>query len=107
MKVEVVKSSTSERDYAGLLDYFAAIDDSLARRFMKAVDDTVEMVAEFPELGFPWESKRPRLRNLRIRTVKDFENYLIVYRYIHSTELLLHIHDGRRDIEAILGGSEP
>ena len=67
MMVEVIRSSTAERDFVALVDYFAAIDDALARRFMYAVDE-----------------------NQRTET----------------SVLLLHIIDGRRDIEAILGGFE-
>ena len=79
MKVEVTKSSSSHRDFAALLDYFAAIDENLARRFMTAVDETLEMIAGFPDLGNPFESRRPRLKGLRFWNVRGFENYLLVY----------------------------
>jgi hypothetical protein len=62
MNVEVTKSSSAQRDFVGLLEYFGAIDDALSSKFSEAYDDTVEMIADFPDLGMPWESKRKRYR---------------------------------------------
>lgn len=102
MKNEFKRSSTSEREFTALIEYFAAIDDELARRFMKAVDDTIDAIADFPELGIPWESPRPRQRNLLWRNVRGFENYLVIYRRVQNGVLILRIVDGRRDLESIL-----
>ena len=102
MSIELRRSSTSQRDFVALVEYFAAIDDDLARRFMKAVDETIQMIVDFPELGIPWKSMHPRFQGLRWRNVLGFGNYLIQYRVNRSDILITRIVDGRRDLDAIL-----
>jgi len=101
MKVEVTKSSSAERDFVSLLQYFGAIDDALASRFSEAYDDTIEMIADFPDLGMPWESKRKRYQNLRWRNVEDFENYIVVYSRNESRVRIVRLLDARRDLEPL------
>jgi plasmid stabilization system protein ParE len=102
MSAPIVKSPSSETDFAGLVEYFAAIDESLAGRFMKAVDATLDRIAMFPDMGSPWESQRKRLRDVRFSLVDGFENYLITYRHVRGSVFVLRILDARRDLENIL-----
>ncbi|MDP9007966.1 MAG: type II toxin-antitoxin system RelE/ParE family toxin, partial [Pseudomonadota bacterium] len=57
----------------------AQADDS-AVRFLKALDETIALIAAFPDMGSEWESSNPKRAGLRYCLVKGFENYVVVYR---------------------------
>ena len=63
--IEIIYSSTVRRDQKRIIDWFAA-DDAIdtALRFIDAMDATANFIAEFPDLGNPWESSNPRHADL-------------------------------------------
>jgi toxin ParE1/3/4 len=73
-----------------------------ALRFLDAFDQTVAALARLPSLGSPHESDDPRLRNVRVRPVKRFKNFLIFYRPIQDGIEVLRVLHGARDISPIL-----
>lgn len=75
--MEILLTSSFWRDLKAILDYFADRHaEDVALRFLNALDETTGFIEEFPDLGSPWESTRPRHAGLRFRLVKGFENHV-------------------------------
>ena len=73
--IEIIYTSKVRRDQKRIIDWFAAEDAvDAALRFIDAMDATASFIAEFPELGNPWESSNPRLEGLCL-----FSARLLVY----------------------------
>ena len=72
-----------------------------ALRFLDAVEATLRLLAENPELGPAREFERSELAGLRFFPVKGFDKHLIFYRLVpHGIEVLRVLH-GARDLGAI------
>jgi toxin ParE1/3/4 len=69
-----------------------------ALRFLDALDQTVTALASQPGLGSPHASDQARLREVRVRPVKKFKNYLIFYKPIAGGIEVLRVLHGARDI---------
>jgi plasmid stabilization system protein ParE len=102
--METLRTSSFWRDLKGILDYFGELraEDS-ALRFLDALDETISFIGDFPDLGSPWESPKPRPAGLRFRLVKEFENYLVLYRRDDQLIYVLRVVHGSQDIEQLLG----
>lgn len=101
--MEIVRASSFWSDLQGLIDYFdEAHAEARAVRFIDAVDETIDFIEEFPDLGHPWESKRSRREGLRMRLVMGFENHIILYRRDEESVYILRVMDARRNLEALL-----
>ena len=102
MSVALTRSPEYLRDIAAILQYF--IDKNTpatALKFGKRVEKTLELLALFPEMGSPWESKRAEMQGVRFQKVQGFRNHLIFYRMTELGLYLERIVDGRRDLEQI------
>ncbi len=101
MTRRVVWRHTAERDVVEAAIYIADDNPSAARRFMDAVDGTVQGLLKMPGTGRPREFDNPTLAGMRSRLVKDFENYLVFYRPSDAGIEVLRVLHGARDIDAI------
>jgi toxin ParE1/3/4 len=73
-----------------------------ALRFLDAVETTLRLLAENPELGPARDFGRRELAGLRFFPVKGFEKHLVFYRPLeHGIEVLRVLH-GARDLGSIL-----
>lgn len=69
--IRIVHANASWRDQDKIVDYLDSVHaEQVARRFLLALDKTIEFIAEFPDLGNPSESSNPRNAGLRFRLVK-------------------------------------
>ena len=78
MSVALNRSPEYLRDIVGILQCF--IDKNTpatAFKFGRCVEKTLELLALFPEMGSPWESKNTGLHGVRFQKVQGFRNYLI------------------------------
>ena len=101
--MDILRVSSFWRDLKSMIDYFDDVHaEAAALRFLDALDETVDFIREFPDLGNPWESSKPRHAGLRFRLVKDFENYVVLYRRDDLRVFVLRILHGGRDIEGLL-----
>jgi plasmid stabilization system protein ParE len=102
--MEVLRTSSFWRDLKAILDYFAAIQaEDVALRFLDALDETIAFIEEFPDLGSPWESSRPRRAGLRFRLVKGFENYVVLYRHDDLQIHVLRAVHSSQNIDELVG----
>lgn len=101
--MEIVRTSSFWRDLKGLLDFFDEVHaEAVAVRFIDAVDETIDSIEEFPDLGSVWESSKPRRKGMRLRLVKGFEKYVIVYRRDDERVYVMRVVDARRNLEELL-----
>ncbi len=102
--MEIVRTSSFWRDLKGILDYFDDVHaEDVAFRFLDALDKMIDSIEEFPDLGSPWESSKPRRGGLRFRLVKGFENHVLLYRRDDQHIDILRLVHGSQDIEELLG----
>jgi plasmid stabilization system protein ParE len=102
--IDVFHASSSWRDQKQIIDYLSKVHaETAALRFLQALDDTIAFIADFPDLGNPWESSNPRHGGLRYRLVRDFENYVVIYRRHGQHVLILRVLHASQNIEEQLG----
>ena len=73
-----------------------------ALRFIEAVEATLRLLTENPELGPARECERSELAGLRFFPVKGFDKHLIFYRTNRAGIEIIRVLYGTRDIEPLL-----
>jgi toxin ParE1/3/4 len=92
--IEIVKSPQYEADLEAIWTHIAANSEPTADRVLIAIEDTIDLLRDFPGLGAPCPHLAPGLR----RTM--WRRYRIYYRaYPDAVELVRVLH-GSRDINA-------
>lgn len=85
-------------------DYLAEhASESIAYRFLDAVEETIAELLETPELGSPWVSADARLRGIRRRRVAGFPNHSVFYRFGDDFLEVIHLYHGHQNIDSRLG----
>ena len=69
----------AQADLAEQRDYLENTNPQVAERYLQAVEQTFNQLAQLPGLGAPREYGKPNLSGMRMRPVKGFERYLIFY----------------------------
>lgn len=59
--------------------YIAASDPDSATRFLDAIESTILLLSEAPEIGTGREFQNPALKKLRMHPVTGFPRHLIFY----------------------------
>jgi toxin ParE1/3/4 len=71
----------------------------IARHYLEAVDQTIEKLAEQPNLGRPRNFAHPELTGLRSCLVgRPFHKHLVFYRFDNATLDVIRIMHGARDL---------
>lgn len=94
-------SAEAERDLEALGDFIAKDNPERAISFLRELRRKCLALAEFPE-RFPLV---PRYSSLGIRR-RMHGNYLIFYRIISQTLVVLHVLHGAQDYDALLDEAE-
>jgi toxin ParE1/3/4 len=89
--------SDARQDIKDIGKYLEEQNSTAARRFVQAIDETIEMLCRSPDLG-------ERLcadptGQIRYRTISGFKNYLIFYRREDTQLQVLRILHGAREYE--------
>jgi toxin ParE1/3/4 len=88
----VLKSPQYERDLADIWTHIADNSEEAADRVIAAIEETIELIVEFPGLGAPC----PHLVSGLRRTM--WREYLIYYRVREDTIEIVRALHGRRNI---------
>jgi toxin ParE1/3/4 len=92
----VRRTQTSRHDYAAIWDYVAEHGSpEIADTLLRAFDDRVQFLSDFPGAGQARPELRARLRSFPVGP------YLIFYRPSRGGIELVRVLHGARDIEAI------
>ena len=100
--VEIFVRHAAELDAFGYFQYIHEHNPEAARRFLKAIDSTVEKLALQPLKGRLRKFHGRDLKNIRSWRVDDFENYLIFYRFAGMRLEILRIKHGAMDFPPAL-----
>lgn len=84
--------------------FIGADNLSAALRFLDAVEETMQLLLEKPELGVVRVFRRQELAGIRSFSVKGFDKHLIFYRPLESGIEVLRVIHGARDLGATLDG---
>jgi plasmid stabilization system protein ParE len=80
-----------------LADYLAQQDLAVAKRFLEAVEQTIEWLQRFPESGELWETAPDRYRRLRIWPVHGFPNHLVFYQSSNDRLEIIRVKHGAQN----------
>ena len=99
----VQKSTQCERDIEESFVYIAENDLDRGVYFLVAVEDSLTLLSENPEMGWSRSFKDSRLNDLRIWRVRGFVGFLFVYRYDKRSDTILIIRflNSKRDFDQI------
>jgi toxin ParE1/3/4 len=99
MSYEIFKRPQAERDIEECFVYIAENNLDTAVYFLVAVEDSLERLADFPLLGKKREFRDTRFQDVRMWSVKGYENYLIFYAATNETIEVIRVLHSSRDIE--------
>ena len=71
--------------------------------FLAAVEDSLEQIARFPDIGKKRRFRDKRFENTRKWRVKKHENYLIFYQVVEDRIEVIRVLHGSRDIADLFG----
>jgi plasmid stabilization system protein ParE len=100
MSFDLRREAWSDEDFQAQYEwYLIQAGEEIAERFLKALEDTLKLLQERPDLGRRRRFRHPALRNLRsFQVARPFERILIFYRLTESTVEIFRIMDGMRDL---------
>ena len=91
---EVFVRHDAELDAFGYFQLINENNPDAGRRFLAAIDRTVERLGEHPFIGRPRRFRGKNLQSIRSWRVDDFENYLIFYRVTEERLEVLRLKHG-------------
>lgn len=100
-KLPIFREALAEIDLLDHLDYIATDNSDAALRWVEAVENACNRLAEMPYVGRVREFNNPRLTGIRSWPVPGFSKYLIFYQISENQIRLLRILHGARDIPAL------
>ena len=103
MIYQIFKRPQAERDIEECFVFIAEENLDAGVYFLVAVEDSLEQIAKFPEIGKKREFQDKRFENLRMWRVKKYENYLIFYKVTEDRIEMVRLLHGSRDIEDLFG----
>jgi toxin ParE1/3/4 len=101
-QIEIFVRHAAELDAFGYFQYIHENNPDAARRFLEAIDGTVENLALQPLKGRLRKFRGKDLKHIRSWRVDGFENYLIFYRFAEMRLEILRIKHGAMDFPRAL-----
>jgi toxin ParE1/3/4 len=99
-----IERAIAEADLDTIAAYLRTKGGSrLSVRFLEAADAAIELLAELPSLGSPWQTGDPTLGQMRVLRIREFTNHLIFYQPIADGIEVTRVLHGAQDFEAIFG----
>jgi toxin ParE1/3/4 len=101
MKRSVVILPLARSDLREIGLYLAKRSLEVSKRFILAVNRTLEYLLGSPESGEKRNYSNPEYTSIRIWQVSGFSNYLIFYRVNETDLTIVRVLHGTRDYETI------
>ena len=105
----IVRKPRAKADAIDIATYIADDSEDAAFRFLDAVEESYELLAENPNIGRGRTFSSPELAGVSSWPVKGFANYLIFFRTmdLRTTDNacieIVRVVDGRRDLPELFG----
>jgi plasmid stabilization system protein ParE len=94
----IVIAAHASRDVVKQARYLATYaSPTVARRFQKAVADTITRLQRMPGLGSEVDFENPRTAGVQVWPVRRFEKYLLFYRAHEDTLEVLRLFHSSQD----------
>lgn len=97
--MKIVKTPQALTDLIEIADFIARDDLDVAERFFDSFDETIEILAQTPEIGS--RKEMTGYNNLRMWFVKGFEKCLIFYTESADELVIVRIVHSSRDYNRI------
>lgn len=94
-------SPRAEQDIVQLATYIGRDSGDAANRFLDAVDQLFDRIAQSPKIGQVFGVPNPRLAGMRASRVIGFLNHLAFYLPNDSGIQIVRVLHGSRDLDAI------
>jgi plasmid stabilization system protein ParE len=101
MTRRILRHDAAERDLADHVERIARNSPQAARRFVQAVEEGLQLLADMPGLGSPCELRNPAAGDLRFWIVRGFPNHLVIYRPLADGIAVVRVFYGAQDWQAI------
>jgi toxin ParE1/3/4 len=100
MKLTLQRADEFNADFEQQYRWYAdQAGEEIAERFLRAVANTLPLLAERPDLGHRRKFRHPILRDLRsFRVERPFQKTLIFYRVTENTLQAWRLMHGARDL---------
>ena len=102
MKLALFLLPRAESDIDSHCDFFAEKSVEEALVFDRAVFETFDRLCEMPFIGTERQYSNPKLSEIRLWFVKDFEKYLIFYRVFGNYIEIVRVLHSAQNVESIL-----
>jgi toxin ParE1/3/4 len=99
-------SRRAERDLEEIRDYIATDNPEAAERVWQAFLDTADLLARNVDIGRHILNASPRHADVRWFVVPRFRNYLVFYRPLQDTILVLRVLHASQDWTRFFGKQE-
>ena len=99
MKLKIKINPIAIKDIRDAKEYIREENSSTIIKFSKRITDSIESLAEFPELGIELSKKVSVKTNYRYLIVDE---YIIFYKFDSSNLFIYRILNGKRDYMKIL-----
>lgn len=92
--IRVIQRDEAEQDLVETFVLIGKESVKSARQFLKDAEESFNLLAEQPEMGWKFESKNPHLQNIRKFPVKGYPRFIIYYRPLEGDgiEVLRVLH---------------
>ena len=88
----------AQLDILELADELGAIYPNVGRAFLNRVDETIQFLERFPQVGVEPPIPVPAEPGIRLFSVRRFRNYLIAFLPLADGIEVVRVIDGRRDL---------
>jgi toxin ParE1/3/4 len=104
MTPRVVIFPAAERDLDEQAEYYLGRHTpETAAHWYDQTATTFQFLAQQPEIGTTWETKKRALAGVRMWPVDGFERHFVFYRPIEGGIEVIRILHGARDLDRLLG----
>ncbi len=93
--------SRAQLDILNLADELGDIYPNVGRAFLARVDDTIQFLEQFPQLGAEPPVPVPAEPAIRLFSIRQFRNYLIAFVPLADGIDVVRVFDGRRELGGV------
>lgn len=92
------------RELTGLLADIELRNQRAAEKVGRRITETLDLLDANPYLGTEYATAHPALAGIRYMTVKQYRQFVVLYRPVPGGVEVHHIIRGRRNLRAVLEG---
>ena len=101
MAYEIYKRPQAVRDIEECFVYIAEENLDIGVYFLAAVEESIERLADLPQLGTKRDFQNKRFENIRMWQVKKYEKYLIFYEISENRIEIIRVLHASRDLDDV------